>query len=72
MKACKAYGEMMKKYSWEDYYNAVNGLIEVITGRYKSSVKTICAGGSFARGDFVPGRSDIDIYVVAENRKEKL
>jgi predicted nucleotidyltransferase len=63
---------MMKKYSREDYYNAVNGLIEVITGRYKNSLKTIYAGGSFARGDFVPGRSDIDIYVVAENRKEKL
>lgn len=63
---------MMKKYSREDYYDAVNELIEVLTGRYRKSLKAIYAGGSFARGDFVPGRSDIDIYVVAENRKEEL
>jgi len=66
------YGEVMKKYSREDYYDAVNELIEVITGRYRNSLKAIYAGGSFARGDFVPGRSDIDIYIVAENRKEEL
>jgi predicted nucleotidyltransferase len=63
---------MMKKYSREDYYDAVNELIEVITGRYRNSLKAIYAAGSFARGDFVPGRSDIDIYVVAENRKKEL
>ena len=63
---------MMKKYSREDYYGAVSELIEVITGRYRNDLKAIYAGGSFARGDFVPGRSDIDIYIVAENRKEQL
>lgn len=63
----------MKKYSREDYYDAVNELIEVITGKYKNNLKAIYAGGSFGRGDFVPGRSDIDIYVVvAGNRKEEL
>jgi len=66
------YGEMMKKYPRENYYNAVNELIEVITGRYGNSLKAIYAGGSFARGDFVPGRSDVDIYVVVSNGKEEL
>lgn len=63
---------MMKKYYREDYYDAVNELIEVITGRYRKSLRAIYAGGSFARGDFVPERSDIDIYIVVENRKEEL
>lgn len=63
---------MTRKYSRKDYYNAVNELIEVATGKYKKGLKAIYAGGSFARGDFTPGRSDIDIYVVAENGKQKL
>jgi predicted nucleotidyltransferase len=62
----------MKKYTREDYYDAVNELIEVITKTYRNGLKAIYAGGSFARGDFVPGRSDVDIYIVAENRKEEL
>jgi len=62
----------MKKYSQKDYYNAVEELVNVVTKRYGHKIKAIYAGGSFARGDFVPGRSDIDLYVVAENRKEEL
>ncbi|MEM2917156.1 MAG: nucleotidyltransferase domain-containing protein [Candidatus Bathyarchaeia archaeon] len=62
----------MKKYPRENYYNAVNELIKVITERYGTNLKAIYAGGSFARGDFVPGRSDIDIYVVVSDGKEEL
>lgn len=62
----------MKKYSQENYHDAVSELIEVITGRYRNSIKAIYAGGSFARGDFVPGRSDIDIYVVVSDGMEEL
>lgn len=62
----------MMKYPRENYYNAVNELIEVITERYGNSLKAIYAGESFARGDFVPGRSDVDIYVVVSNGKEEL
>jgi predicted nucleotidyltransferase len=62
----------MRKHSQKDYYDAVNELVQAIVRRDESNLKVIYAGGSFARGDFVPGRSDIDIYVVAENRKEEL
>ncbi|MFQ6068149.1 MAG: nucleotidyltransferase domain-containing protein [Candidatus Bathyarchaeia archaeon] len=62
----------MKKYFQEDYYNAVSELVDVVTKRYGNKVKAIYAGGSFARGDFVPGRSDIDLYVVGENKEEEM
>lgn len=61
----------MKKYSQKDYYDAVSELVNVITKRYGNKIRAIYAGGSFARGDFVPGRSDIDLYVVVEDRKEE-
>lgn len=64
-------GEMMK-YSEKDYYDAVSELVNVITKRYGNKIRAIYAGGSFARGDFVPGRSDIDLYIVVEDRKEEL
>jgi len=62
----------MKKYSEKDYYDAVSELVNVITKRYGNKIRAIYAGGSFARGDFVPGRSDIDLYIVVEDRKEEL
>jgi len=61
----------MKKYSQKDYYDAVSELVNVITERYGNKIRAIYASGSFARGDFVPGRSDIDLYVVVEDRKEE-
>jgi len=65
-------GETMKKYSQKDYRDAVGEWINVTTGRYGNKIRAVYAGGSFARGDFVPGRSDIDLYVVVEDRKEEL
>ena len=62
----------MKSYSQRDYYDAVKELIGAITEKYGNKVEAIYAGGSFARGDFVPGRSDIDIYIVLKNGKEEL
>lgn len=62
----------MKAYSKRHYYDAVSELVNVIADEYGNEIKAIYAGGSFARGDFVPGRSDIDIYVVAKHAKEKL
>ncbi len=59
------------KYSHKDYYDAVNELIDKITKKYKDKICAIYAGGSFARGDFVPGRSDIDLYIVVEGREEQ-
>jgi len=62
----------MRSYSQEDYYHAVSELVDAIAEKYGNSVKAIYSGGSFARGDFVPGRSDVDIYIVAKDRKEEL
>jgi len=62
----------MKKYSRKDYYNSVSELVAVVTGKYGSKIKAMYAGGSFAREDFVPGRSDIDIYVVMKDENEEL
>lgn len=61
----------MKKYSHKDYYDAVSELVDVISERYENRVKVIYAGGSFAREDFVPGRSDIDLYIVVEDREDE-
>jgi len=60
----------MSEYSQEDYFNAVNELVEDITKKYADKVKAIYAGGSFAREDFVPGRSDVDLYVVTQDQEE--
>ena len=62
----------MRDYSRKDYYNAVSELVNVITQKYGNRIRSIYAGGSFARDDFVPGRSDIDIYIVVENRKSEI
>lgn len=64
---------MEMKFSRQDYFDAVNKLVDVIIDKFEDKIVAIYAGGSFARGDFVPGRSDIDIYVVArENYKGQL
>lgn len=40
--------------------------------KFSEKVESIYLGGSVARGDFTPGRSDIDIYVVLKERDEGL
>jgi predicted nucleotidyltransferase len=62
----------MKSYSQEDYDDAVSELVNVMAQKYGDRVESVYAGGSFARGDFVPGRSDIDIYIVVKEEKEEL
>jgi hypothetical protein len=42
---------MMTEYSRENYYYAVNELIEVITGRYRNGLKAIRAGDDTPYGD---------------------
>jgi predicted nucleotidyltransferase len=56
----------------ENYLDAVAELVEVAAKRYGDKVKAIYAGGSFARGDFVPGRSDIDLYMVLQDQNERI
>jgi predicted nucleotidyltransferase len=62
----------MKDYSQEDYDGAVSELVSVIAKKHGDRVEAVYAGGSFARGDFVPGRSDMDIYIVLKDEKEGL
>jgi len=50
--------------SKEDYDRAVGEFIGSIRSGLSEKVVSVYAAGSYSRGDFVPGRSDIDIYVV--------
>jgi predicted nucleotidyltransferase len=52
--------------SKEDYDRAVDEFIGSIKSGLSEKVISVYATGSYARGDFVPGRSDIDIYVVTK------
>jgi predicted nucleotidyltransferase len=63
-------GETVKK---DQYNKSINEMIEYF--QEPSIEKEIIAaypGGSVARGDFTPGRSDIDIYVVISNRTQEI
>jgi predicted nucleotidyltransferase len=62
----------MKTYTRKDYYDSVSELISLATKKHGNEIMAIYAGGSFAREDFVPGRSDIDVYVVAKDDSEEL
>ncbi|RLF05467.1 MAG: hypothetical protein DRK00_04350 [Thermoprotei archaeon] len=50
--------------SREDYRRAVEELVRVIAEEFGDAVVAVYVAGSFARGDFLPGRSDVDVYVV--------
>jgi len=52
--------------SKEDYARAVDEFIASIRSQLSEKVISVYAAGSYARGDFVPGRSDIDMYVVTK------
>ncbi|MBE0513277.1 nucleotidyltransferase domain-containing protein [Candidatus Bathyarchaeota archaeon] len=54
----------MGKYTKKDYLGALRELVSDIEAKHSAEVKAIYVGGSVARGDFIPGRSDIDVYVV--------
>ena len=59
----------MKK---KDYFDAIKEFISVIKrASYFSNVYSIYLGGSVARGDFSPGRSDIDLYLVLKRKNKK-
>lgn len=63
----------MKTYTKEDYLNALNEFVDVVARKYSEEVKAVYVGGSVARGDFVPRRSDVDFYIVSKgDNKEEL
>jgi len=61
----------MRNHTREEFVDAVNELINTIVGKHGDEIEAIYAGGSFVRGDFVPGRSDVDLYVVAKKSDGK-
>ena len=50
--------------SRENYEQAVRELVEAVVKEFGDAVVSIYVAGSFARGDYMPGRSDVDVYVV--------
>lgn len=58
--------------SRENYEDAVNEFVSIIERELADKVVAVYAAGSFARGDYKPGRSDIDLYVVMKQEDEGL
>lgn len=55
----------------QDYLQVVD-IIQSFCQRQHPNIIALYLGGSVARGDFVPGRSDIDLYVVTANKDAAL
>lgn len=56
-----------------DYWESIEELIEVCkTSHHEGDIVAVYLGGSVARGDFSPSRSDIDIYVVTSGKQEEI
>ncbi len=54
----------------ENYFRAIGELVKYCRrSKCRDEIVALYLGGSVARGDFVPGRSDIDIYAVARDDK---
>jgi predicted nucleotidyltransferase len=66
-------GKALKR---EDYFQAVDEVVNYIKSiNLEKWIIAAYLGGSMGRGDFIPGQSDIDIYIVTEEEnsvKEKL
>jgi predicted nucleotidyltransferase len=55
-----------------DYLTAIDELIDRATSKHTKEIVAVYLAASVAIGDFSPGRSDIDIYVVAQRMREAL
>ncbi len=57
----------------ETYLKALDRIEEICEEKHFSEhIETVYLSGSVARGDFVPGRSDIDLYIVLDERDENI
>ena len=62
----------IRKLDRQDYRAAIRALVEFCErSRHKSDIVAVYLGGSVARGDFSPARSDIDVYIVTGGKEEK-
>ncbi len=48
----------------EKYHQAIDSVIEQLKINFKDDIISIIVVGSWARGDFIPGQSDIDLNIV--------
>ena len=48
----------------EKYQQAIDSLLGKLNNEFKDNLSSVLVVGSWARGDFIPGQSDIDINVV--------
>ncbi len=58
--------------SRQDYEDSVDEFVSIIERELADKVVAVYAAGSFARGDYKPGRSDIDLYIVVKEEDEDL
>lgn len=56
----------------EDYEKSADEFASIIGRELADKVVAVYAAGSFARGDYKPGRSDIDLYIVVKEEDEDL
>jgi len=54
------------------YYRAIEKVTEVCVNKFSDEIVSVFLGGSVARGDFSPGRSDIDLYFVLTSRNDEI
>lgn len=52
----------------QTYHEVLDEVAELSAREFPDSITAVYVGGSVARGDFTPGRSDVDLYVVLAER----
>lgn len=56
-----------------DYLETIEEIVECCAKSiYKDDIIAVYVGGSVARGDFSPGRSDIDVYIITSGKKKEI
>lgn len=58
--------------SEQTYYDVLDEVAAVSERDFAEEVTAVYVSGSVARGDFTPGRSDIDLYVVLDDRNARI
>lgn len=58
--------------SEQTYYDVLDEVAAISEREFTEEVTAVYVSGSVARGDFTPGRSDIDLYVVLNERNSRI
>lgn len=54
-----------------EYLEAIEEIVSCYAG-YQDDIIAVYLAGSVARGDFSPGRSDIDIYIIVSGKMDEI